>query len=375
MPIGRTESMTELQRRLRFAALLILVIFLVGVFGYKALDESGAPWSDAVWMTVNTLTTAGFREVVPITTLPAKIFASTLLLFGAGAVVYATSVITAFVVEGDLTQGFRRRRMRRAIQDMSDHYIVCGAGATGTAVLRELVKTEHEVVVVELDKDRVRRMEEDWPDVPVIRADFTDDQVLIQAGVQRASGIVICTTIDKDSLVTTITARQLHPGIRIIARAANERSAARLRQAGADGVVAPAIIGGMRMASELVRPSVVSFLDTMLRVTERSLRVEEVGVGTGSHFAGRTVAELDARKRAGCLLLAVKRHDSGEYVYNPADDLRLAPGMLLIVMGDAAGVRTLRSACDVGSRPPAAPTPQASMPALNGGPEGRGIAL
>lgn len=353
----------ELKRRLRLAGAILLGIFVVGVVGFKLIAGGTASWWDALWMTVNAVTTAGFREVIPVRTVGAEAFASALLLFGAGAVVYATSLVTAFVVEGDITQGFRRRRMRRAIQEMRDHYIVCGAGATGTAVLRELAKTEHDVVVIEQDKERVRRLEDDWPDVPVIRADFTDDQVLIQAGVQRAAGIVICTTIDKDSLVTTITARQLQPAIRIIARAATERSMSRLRQAGADSVVAPAIIGGMRMASELVRPSVVSFLDMMLRVSDRNLRVEEVGIGSASVFVGRTIAELDARRRADCLVLAVKRADTGEYVYNPQDDLRLEAGMLLIVMGDAAGVRTLRSLCDVGSRPGVPPTPMAGVPA------------
>lgn len=340
----------ELQRRLRFAGAILLVTFLVGIVGFKVIGGADASWSDALWMTVNSVTTSGFEEVVRIRGAGPELFASLLLLFGAGAVLYATSLVTAFVVEGDITQGFRRRRMRRAIQQMHDHHIVCGVGATGSAVLGELVKTDHEVVVIEQDKERVRRLEEEWPDVPVIRADFTDDQVLLQAGVQRAKGIVICTTVDKDSLVTAITARQLRPEIRIIARAANERSAARLRQAGADGVVAPAIIGGMRMASEMIRPSVVSFLDTMLRVSERSLRVEEVAIGGGS--VGLTIAELDPRRRADCLVLAVKDAGTGEYHYNPPDDLRLAPGMLLIVMGDGAGVRKLRAQCDAEARGP-----------------------
>lgn len=350
-------EMTELQRRMRFAAILLAATFLVGVLGFKLIGGSLESWSDAVYMAANVLTTAGFRESAPIESIGAKVFTVVLLLFGAGTVVYATSVITAFVVEGDLTQGFRRRRMRRAIQEMEGHHIVCGAGATGTAVLRELVKTDHPVVVIELEPERVRRVESDWESVPVIQADFTDDQVLLAAGVQRAHGIVICTTIDKDSLVATITARQLNPGIRIIARAANERSLARLRQAGADGVVSPAIIGGMRMASELVRPSVVTFLDTMLRVNDRSLRVEEVAVGGGCALVGRTLSELDVRARANCLLLAVRLPDSGDYLYNPPDDQRLVAGMLLIVMGEAEGVSALRALCDIGARPPVPPTP------------------
>lgn len=235
--------------------------------------------------------------------------------------------------------------MRRALDSMRDHHIVCGAGATGWAVLRELATTERPLVVIEQAAERVRRIELEYPVVPVISADFTDDQVLQQAGITRARGIVICTTVEKDVLVTTITARQLNPGIRIIARAANERGAARLRQAGADSVVSPALIGGMRMASELIRPSVVTFLDTMLRDTNRNLRVEEVHVGATSPFVARTLGELNTHSRSNCLLLAT-RAPGGEYVYNPPDGQRLDSGTVLIVMGDPHDVRTLRDVCD-----------------------------
>jgi voltage-gated potassium channel len=177
--------------------------------------------------------------------------------------------------------------------------------------------------------------------------------VLAQAGVARAEGIVICTTIDKDALVTTVTARQLNPTIRIIARAANERSMARLKQAGADGVVSPAMIGGMRMASELVRPTVVSFLDTMLRDTDRNLRIEEVIVPNDSPVIGRTLGDLHAHERTNCLLLATKDLATGAYSYNPPDGHRIAGGTVLIVMGDPTGVRALRAACGASTLTPA----------------------
>ncbi len=359
----RAESLSQLQRRLAWAAALMAAMFVVGVGGYKVIGGETYTWIEAVYMTANVLTTAGFREAIALdNSNVGMVFTTTLLIFGAGTVVYSTSVITAFVVEGDLTQGFRRRRMRRTIQDMSEHTIVCGAGATGSAVLRELVKTERPVVVIEAARERVKRIEEELPEIPVMQADFTDDQVLLQAGVSRASGIVICTTIDKDSLVTTVTARQLNPGIRIIARAANDRSMARLRQAGADGVVSPAMIGGMRMASELVRPSVVSFLDMMLRDTNRNLRIEEVPVGDASAFVDKTLGDLNPHARANCLLLAVKLPETGEWVYNPLDSLRIEPGLLLVVMGDPAGVRALRALCDVGARPATLPTPIRGVP-------------
>jgi voltage-gated potassium channel len=352
----------QLRERLIGAAILFAATFALGVFGYHVIGGDRYTWMECVYMTANVLTTAGFREAVDVSSTFGEAFTVILLLFGAGVVVYSTSVITAFVVEGDLTQGFRRRRMRRAVDAMRDHHIVCGAGATGWAVLRELATTERPLVVIEQAAERVRRIETEYPNVPVIPGDFTDDQVLVQAGIARARGVVICTTIDKDALVTTITARQLNPNVRIIARAANERGTARLRQAGADSVVSPALIGGMRMASELVRPSVVNFLDTMLRDTKRNLRVEEVHVPPGSPFVGRTLGELNTHARTNCLLLAT-RASGGEYVYNPPDEEKIEAAMVLIVMGEPHDVRTLRDSCDgTGGTLPAATSKSSAMP-------------
>jgi voltage-gated potassium channel len=352
----RGTTIADLRQRLAVAAIAVAAVFLIGVLGYHLLAP-GDTWLEAVYTTATVLTTAGFAGPIDVSRNPTvMIFTVVLLFFGAGTVVYAISIVTAFVVEGDLTEGFRRRRMRQAIKEMEDHYIVCGVGATGIAVLRELVKTERPVVAIEHTEERVRRIEEEFPDVPILQADFTDDQVLLQAGVQRAAGLVVCTTIDKDSLVTTVTARQLAPNIRVIARAGQERSISRLRQAGADGVVSPALIGGMRMASELVRPSVVSFLDMMLRDTNKNLRIEEVAVPAHSPFVGRTLAELDLHARTNALVLAVHEPGSQSYTYNPPDSQRLDAECTIIVMGDPATVRALRAACD-GPRGAAAARP------------------
>ena len=281
----------QLRRRFAGAAIVFAATFVVGVIGYRIIGGDAHGWMDAVYMTANVLSTVGFREAVTVQgNSSAMLFTIVLLFFGAGALVYTTSVMTAFIVEGDLTEGFRSRRMQRAIESMKDHYIVCGTGATGHAVLKELIHTERKVVAIESNQERAERLQTEFPTLPVLKDDFTDDEVLARAGAARAAGLVVCTTIAKDALVTTITARQLNPSIRIIARALDERSMERLRHAGADGVVSPALIGGMRMASELVRPAVVSFLDKMLKDRDRNLRVEEVVVPTHSPFVGRRSA-------------------------------------------------------------------------------------
>lgn len=350
------SSAHKLQGRLLGAAIIVAATFAVGVLGYHVIGGDRHTWMDAIYMTANVLTTVGFRESITVAGDPrAQVFTIVLLFFGAGALVYATSISTAFIVEGDLTQRFRSRRMQRAIREMRNHYIVCGAGATGYAVLRELVHTGRPVVAIEQHEERVQRLQAEFANLPLLKGDFTDNEVLVSAGIEVAAGIVICTTVEKDSLVTTVTARQLNPKVRIIARAASERSMDRLRHAGADGVVSPALIGGMRMASELIRPAVVGFLDMMLKDRDRNLRVEEVAVPDESPFIGAPLGDLQAHARTNCLVVAI-RSEGGAYAYNPSDQAVLETGNVLIVMGDPAGVRALAKLCRSGSADPESET-------------------
>ena len=337
------KGLGALRKRLAFPAVMVGVVVLTGVMGYRLLGGAEHTWLDAVYMTANVLTTTGFREAIPVEGNAAgQYFTIVLMFFGAAVVVYATSVVTAFIVEGDLTEGFRRRRMQQAIEAMRGHFIVCGAGQAGLAVLAELASTQRPAVLIEADPHQIERVSKMFPDVPVLAGDFTDDEMLLRAGITRASGIVICVDDDKDALVGTVTARQLNPQLRIVARATDEHAMARLRTAGADAVVSPGLIGGMRLASELVRPSVVGFLDQMLRDKNRNLRIEEVHVPEGSPYVGCTVGEIDARRTANLMLLAVRNPGTGEYVYNPAPNMRIDVGSQLIVMGAPEGVIKLR---------------------------------
>ena len=345
LPEGKTDTtrgdFSDLRARLILASILMVSTFLIGIIGYHTIDPT-AQWVDVVYMTANAITTAGFREAVDMSGFSGKVFTIFLLVFGAGTVVYFTSVMTAFVVEGDLTQSFRRRRMLRQVHQMSDHFIVCGAGNAGLSVLAELAATRRPTVVIEADEARAKRVEEHFPGSPVIVGDSTSDNVLIEAGVERARGVVICIDDDKDSLVVTVTARQLNPRARIVARATDERGVERIKHAGADAVIAPSHIGGMRMASEMVRPSVVGFLDKMLRDRDRNLRIEEIEVPPGSRYAGRTVADIDFRSESNLLLLAIHQPHDGAYDYNPPPNHRVTAGCQLIVMGDPDGVQSLR---------------------------------
>ena len=331
-----------LQRRVRNAALLLLFAFGSGVVGYRILGGPDHDWLDATYMAVIILTTTGIREVIPTTTHFAELFTTVYLIFGATAAVYTLSTITAFIVEGDLTRGFRRSRMQKQIDALRGHYVVCGAGQTGTAVLRELVSTGNRCVVIEHNHANLSVIERDMPEVLTLLGDCADDETLARAGLLHAAGLVVCTDDDKNVLVTTVLGRQLNPKLRVVARATTDRAAARLRQAGADAVVSPAQIGGMRLASELLRPTVVGFLDQMLRDTNRNLRIEEVLVSHASPFAGKTVAELNMHEAGTGLLLLALRSPAGDYRFNPPADTVVAPGTRLITMGDPGSVQRLR---------------------------------
>jgi voltage-gated potassium channel len=343
MSVRDDRELYELQRRVRNAALLLLALFFTGVFGYKLVGGPQHTWLDALYMATITLTTTGMRDVIPTDQPAAQAFTIAYLIFGATAALYTLSTITAFIVEGDLSRGFRRRRMQATIDSMTGHYVVCGAGQTGTAVLRELVNTQRRCVVIEHSGQHLAAAERNFPMVPALHGDCSDDETLTRAGIQRAAGIVVCTDDDKIALVTTVLARQLNPKIRVVVRATTERAVARLRQAGADGVVAPALIGGMRLASELIRPGVVTFLDQMLRDKNRNLRIEEVAVASQSAFVGRPVSSLQLHEYGSGLLLLAMRHANGEYVFNPAADTLVSAGSHLVVMGDPPSVQHLES--------------------------------
>lgn len=332
-------------RRILTPVAVLVVMYLSGIVGYKLIGGRGHSWLDALYMTTITLTTTGYREVIDISEHPsAMIFTIVLLLFGATAVVMTGSMITAYVIEGDLTAAFRRGRMQKRVDAMRAHTIVCGAGQTGTAVVRELVAIGRACVAIEGNPERAAAFERLFPDVLVLVGDCTDDEVLTQAGIVHASGVVVCTDDDKVALVTTVLARQMAPKARLVARAAHEKAAQRLRQSGADATVSPGNIGGMRMASELLRPSVVTFLDQMLREEHRNLRIEEVRVETGSAFDGTVVESLRLHEYGTGLLLLAMRTRDGSYMFNPSASTAVNGGCHLIVMGDPVSVARLQEA-------------------------------
>jgi voltage-gated potassium channel len=335
----------NIRQRLQLAVILLLVMLTCSVAGYRLLGGPSVSFLNALYMAVITLAGVGYGEIVETAHNPSlRVFNMLVVLFGVTIMVYVFSVVTAFLVEGELTHIFWRRKMEKRIRELKDHYIVCGLGDTGRYVIDELQKTASAYVVVDHSEEVLTRYREqagNGRELLSVTGDATDDEVLAVGGVERAQGLIAALGADKDNLVITVMVRQKNSRIRIVARCTDLRFTDKLLRAGANSTVSPNRIGGLRLASEMLRPHVVSFLDLMLKEQTRTLRIEEIEVGPSS-WAEKRVSDLDLKARFGLLLLAVKDAGGATYWANPPENLALRQGTVLIVMGDVAQIRKAR---------------------------------
>jgi voltage-gated potassium channel len=339
----------NLQRRVLLLSIAIVVVIAVGIIGFFILGRvAGSEPSiiDCAYQTVITLSTVGSREIKPLTDLwYGKLFIVGLILSGMGVLfVFATSM-TAFLVEGEIRHIFRRKKMDKTLHDLNNHIIVCGAGDTGGFVIEELLRSRHALVVVDSDEERIERLCEAHKDtfLPFVVGPAADDETLERAGIERARGVVIALPDERDNLFITVTARQTSPSVKIIARAADAQAELRLKRAGADTVVSPNRIGGMRMASEMVRPQVVTFLDQMLRGHEKRLRIEEIPLTASSPMVGKALRDTKLRQEQDLLVLAIRDKSGDKFLYNPPPDEILEEGSTLIVLGPVDSVHDVRN--------------------------------
>jgi voltage-gated potassium channel len=316
--------------------LLLAVVVLSAVAVYMWLGGPGVTLLDAVYMAVITITTVGYGEIVDTHANPAlRLFNIFFILVGIGIMLYVFSVSTAFIVEGELNDFFRRRKMMKQIRDMNDHLIVCGAGETGTYLVRELLKTGDVFIVIDRDEAQLERMSQ-LGDVPVLKGEASDESILAAARIHHARALASVLPEDKDNLLMTVTARQMNPNLRIVARCADSRMIDKLLRHGANSAISPNMIGGMRLASELIRPSVVGFLDVM-RDQAGTMRVEDISVTEGSAWIGKKLKDIGMQARYNLLPLAIRKGE-GEIKFNPREDTVVAQGDVVVVMGEVANV-------------------------------------
>jgi voltage-gated potassium channel len=289
------------------AALAVIVAF--GTAGYVAIE--GWPALDALYMTVITVATVGYREVHPLSRA-GVVFTMLLIGVGVGGALYLLTQLAEFVVDGRLRADLRRRRMERGIGKLTGHIVVCGYGRFGRVVAEELRRARETVVVIDLDPAREAELAS--AEIPHVIGTAASDETLALAGVARARAVVVATSSDADNVFITLAARELNPAVQIYARGESDAAARRLERAGACSVTSPFRIGGQRVAASILRPSVVDFLEIGRPRQGGEIDLEEVRVGAGSTLVGKSVSELEdaalgvrvvALKRAGeAILLA-----------------------------------------------------------------------
>jgi voltage-gated potassium channel len=324
--VGRSA---QLYTKFVWAGIALVAIMAVGSLGYWFIGGRQHSLLDAFYMTLITISTIGYAEIVDLSNNPAgRVFTIFIALSGIGTLFYIITNVTAFAIEGKLTDSFRRQRMEKRASGSTNHYIVCGIGWVAFHVVNELRATKRPLVVVDLNRNQVEETLEDLQDIASIEGDATDNDTLLKAGIMRAKGLFAVTGDDNQNLVISLTAKQLNPEIRVIARCNEIRNTDKMKKAGADSVVSTTLIGGLRIASEMIRPTAVSFLDVMLRDREKNLRVEEIPVSES--FVGKSLATLNLRKYRNVLLLAIKKEE--EWVYNPLQDYLFNLGDTLVLL-------------------------------------------
>lgn len=315
--------MTVLYRRVVLGLLGLAVVIAAGTVGYTLLGFGAL---DALYQTVTTITTVGFREVEPLSET-GKVFTIFLILTGTGTALYTFTVALETLIDGHLRDLFGRRRMERQMASMTGHVIVCGWGRVGQSIARYLSHAGQELVVIDRDPERI-------PEIPHphVLGDVTEDEVMRAAGIERARTLVAALDTDAANLYATLSGRSLNPELFIIARAHTDSSEPKLERAGANRVVNPQRIGGARMAALALQPHVAEFLDVVMHDGDLEFRLEEIRVPEQSPLAGRSLRDAHIRDRTGALILALRAKD-GEFTTNPPPETEIAPGHILIAIG------------------------------------------
>jgi len=325
----------ELEKRLRKVVLVVLLVILGGLAGYMVIE--GWPFLDALYMTVITLSTVGFREVRTLS--PAgMVFTMALIAVGVGGVLYTFSALAEYLIAGQLRGALERRQMNARIAKLENHYILCGFGRVGQQVALEWAREGLPFVVIDNDPESLQRCASCG--YLYLEGDAANDELLKAAGIHRARGLVTAVDSDADNVYVTLSARGLCPDLWIVARANLEGAEPKLLRAGANRVLSPYSIGGRRMASLVRRPAVVDFLDVVMHSDQLEMWLEEITVQEASPLAGNTIGTSNVRQVTGATILAVRR-SNGSMIVNPSAVTQLQPGDTLIAIGTTSQLKAL----------------------------------
>lgn len=317
---------------------LLFVLVFVGVLGFKIISHYS--WVDAFYMTIITITTVGFGEVHPLDDT-AKIFTVFLILAGVVILGYALSVITEYIFSKNNFEELKQKKMQKKIDGFKNHIVICGYGRNGKQAAKKLLAYNKLFVVIEKNKELIDKSQNE--PIPFILGNANEDEVLLQAGVDRASNLILAMPNDADNLFVVLSARQLNSKLKIISRASQETSYSKLKLAGADNVILPDNIGGDHMASLVVIPDLMEFVDNLSIIGKYNTNIEEIAVEKLYDTSERkTIKDLDLRRKTGCTVIGYK-DVQGEYIVNPEAEMNLEPNSKVIVLGRPEQIEKLNS--------------------------------
>jgi voltage-gated potassium channel len=322
----------EILKRFKQLALMLITVLFIGTLGYWLISGGKYSIFECLYMSVITILTIGYEEIIksePGETQWIRVFTIFLAFTGLGIITYIFSKLTASAVEDSLKETYKKRKTNKILKHMKNHYIVCGAGMVGSAIINELYSTKREIVVIDMNAEIISELEKKFPGVPIIHGNADFENVLIKAGIKTAVGIFAATGDDNLNVIICLTAKYINPQIRVVTRCLDEINHNKMEKAGADAVIKENSIAGMRMASEMIRPIVAIFLDKMLKEKDENLRVEEIPIH--NKYANKKIAELELDNFSNSLLLAVVSGDQ-VWTYKPKANDIVRQGSRLVVI-------------------------------------------
>jgi len=322
----------EHRKRLILAVFLIAFVVSFGTIGYMVIE--GWNFQDSLYMTVTTLTTVGYKEVRELSSI-GRWFTIALIIGGVGTVLYALSTGAKFIIEGEIQEVFGRRRFAKKMRELKDHYIICGCGRMGKIIAKELKSEKIKFVAIEKNT-AVHEKDE----TILIVGDATQDDILKDVGIERAKGLITVLPTDAENLYVVLSARGLNPDLFIVARAGEEGSEQKLLRAGADRVISPYHIGGLRMAHTVLRPAVVDFIELATTSGNIDLQLEEIPISDVSRFSGLSLDQCGFGRELGVIIVAIKK-PNGEMRFNPTFRTLIEPGDTLIALGETSKLKVL----------------------------------
>ncbi len=328
-----------LVRKVKVAFSFLFLITVAGTAGYHFLE--GWSLADSFYATVVTLGTVGFGDFYPVTS-GGKLFAIFIIVFGVGAMAYTVAMIMENVMEGRLRKILGRGKLEKRIKKIKNHYIVCGCGKIGRLICGELAQEGVEFVVVDNNPEVIQGIEDNG--FAYINGSAAEDKTLLAAGVKRAKGVVCALPTDADNLYVVLAARELNPEIYILSRFEDNASERRLMNAGADRVISPYRVGGMRMSQAILRPAMLDFIEITTRRESLALRMEELGVCKGSPVVGKNLEDSGLRKEYGLIVVAIKK-ESGQMVFNPMASYVIESEDKLIALGEEENLADFSKTC------------------------------